>query len=240
VSTPVLSVRGLSAGYHRRSAAVTGIDLAVEAGRMVGIAGANGAGKSTLLRAIAGHLTPSAGSIEFLGRPIGRTSATARARAGLVSLPEGHRVIRPLTVEENLMLATGKRTRATARRAIREHADTIFELFPVLEERPRQLAGLLSGGEQQMLSLARAILQRPRLLALDEPSLGLAPAVVTAIYAAIQRFKDDGVAVLVVEQSTHRLLETCDELAILAKGAIAVTGPAMSLTRHQITEAYFA
>ncbi|QDG66705.1 ABC transporter ATP-binding protein [Pseudarthrobacter sp. NIBRBAC000502772] len=240
MSELLLDVRGVSAGYSRRTKVLNSIDLQIERGQSVGVTGMNGAGKSTLLKVVAGQLRLSSGSIEFLGRVISRDTASARTRAGLVSLPEGHQVLKSLTVIENLRLATGCLTTRGADAALRGSADEIYSLFPILQERRDQLAGLLSGGEQQMLSLSRAIVLKPKLLVLDEPSLGLAPVIVNRIYEAIAKLRATGVSLLVVEQGSHMLRGVCDELIVLNKGEITMSGGIDSLSHAQIQNAYFA
>ena len=239
MSELLLDVRGVSAGYSRRASVLRSIDLQIERGQAVGVTGMNGAGKSTLLKVVAGQLRLSSGSIKFAGRLISRDTASARTRAGLVSLPEGHQVLKSLTVLENLRLATGRLSIRGADAALKESADEIYSLFPVLQERRGQLAGLLSGGEQQMLSLSRAIVLRPKLLVLDEPSLGLAPVIVHRIYEAIAKLRATGVSLLVVEQGSQMLRGVCDELIVLNKGEITMSGGVDSLSQAEIKNAYF-
>ncbi|ALJ21863.1 ABC transporter ATP-binding protein [Microbacterium sp. No. 7] len=239
MSESILRLDGVTGGYTRRSMVLHGVDLSIGRGEALGVTGMNGAGKSTLLRAVAGHLRVASGSVEFLGRDITRTAASARTRAGLVSLPEGHQVLRSLTVRENLRLATGRMTGRGADAALRAHLEGIYELFPILRERDGQLAGLLSGGEQQMLSIGRAIVRTPTLLVLDEPSLGLAPIVVDRIYDAIGALRAGGVSLLVVEQGSQLLRSVCDRIIVLNKGTVTASGAVSELTDEQVHEAYF-
>ncbi len=204
--------------------AVKGISLEVRDGEMVALIGANGAGKSTTLRAISGLLRPSAGSIAFDGRDITRVPGHLLARSGLVHVPEGRRCFPRLTVRENLLLgAWGRRTDRPADLA------RVEELFPVLGERRDQLAMLLSGGEQQMLAIGRALMGRPRMLMLDEPSMGLAPLLVKRIFELLGHIHAAGTTILLVEQNARMALAVADRAYVLEAGRIALEGPAAEL-----------
>lgn len=225
----------MSVIYGRTVRALHGVSLCVPSGSVVALLGANGAGKSTLLRAVSGTLplhggTVDRGSVAFGGVPlINRPSADIVA-AGVVQVPEGRRVFTALSVEENLragQLGLSRRRRIASRDVMEE----VYSLFPVLAERRRQAAGLLSGGEQQMLALGRALMSRPRLLLLDEPSLGLAPQMVEQIAGIIQRIHDQGVGVLLVEQNAALALRLADEAHVLDLGRVRLSGNAEELSR---------
>ncbi|MEI2713812.1 MAG: ABC transporter ATP-binding protein [Nocardioides sp.] len=238
-TTNALEVRGVHAGYNKRVDVLRGVDLTVGPGHAVGVTGLNGAGKSTLMKVISGQLKPHSGSITFHGEDTTGHPSDRTSRNGMAFLPEGHMVLKSLTVKENLLLATGALTNRGAAAKLRSHLELIHELFPILESRESQLAGLLSGGEQQMLSLSRAIVREPRLLLLDEPSLGLAPVVVAKIYEAIGSLRERGVSVLVVEQSGTRLRTLCDELVVLRKGQVVANGRVDELSHEEVQRAYF-
>jgi branched-chain amino acid transport system ATP-binding protein len=220
--TALLEVDDLSVRYGPL-VALHGVRLRVEAGEIVTVLGANGAGKSSLLGAVAGLVPAAAGQIVFDGTPIANVPAERVVRRGVALAPEGRRVFPRLTVADNL------RRGAAARRdrdAIAEDRARVLELFPVLGERLWQSAGTLSGGQQQMLAIARALMSRPRLLLLDEPSLGLAPIVVDQIFALIARLRDEGTTILLVEQNVHRALDLADRAYVLATGRVEVEGTA--------------
>ncbi len=235
----LLELQDVTVGYGQHAPVLHGVDLAVAPGEVVGLVGMNGAGKSTLLRAISGGVRPRGGRIEFDGEDIGRADTPALVRRGIVILAEGHRVIRPLTVEENLELAAMSMNRRAVRKRLAESREVIEELFPILGQRRRQLAGLLSGGEQQMLSMARAIIQQPRLLLLDEPSLGLAPLVIDRIYASLETFRERGIAMLVIEQNSDRVAAACQRLVVLREGRITASGAPGEISGDVLNAAYF-
>lgn len=239
MSEYLLEASGIRAGYNRRVDVLHGIDLVVGPGKAVGITGLNGAGKSTLLKVVAGELRSNAGSLQFQGESILGKGSEYCSRMGLNFLPEGHLVLKSMTVQENLLLASGAATKRRARARLAPHLDLVYDLFPILQERAGQLAGLLSGGEQQMLSLSRAIVRDPRLLVLDEPSLGLAPVIVSRIYEAVGSLRERGVSLLVVEQSSTRLRELCDQLIVLRKGEVVARGSMDELTHEEVQAAYF-
>ena len=218
----LLEVDDLSVRYGPL-VALHGVRLRVEAGEIVTVLGANGAGKSSLLGAVAGLVPAAAGRIVFDGKPIANMPAERVVRLGVALAPEGRRVFPRLTVADNLRLGAAARR---DRDGIAADRARVLELFPVLEERLWQSAGTLSGGQQQMLAIARALMSRPRLLLLDEPSLGLAPIVVDQIFALISRLRDEGTTILLVEQNVHRALDLADRAYVLATGRVEVEGTA--------------
>ena len=221
----LLSLRGVSA-YYGRLCALRGIDLDVRPGESVAIIGPNGAGKSTLLRAISGVMDRVTGTMRFDGSDCPRLSPQARVAGGLIHVPEGRQVFADMTVEENIRIGA-----YTARRIPPALLSETISMFPRLEERRHQLAGTLSGGEQQMLAMARALMGRPKLLMLDEPSMGLAPKVVAEIYRQIAVLRERGVTILLVEQNARLALAHADRALILATGAIRQQGEVAELAR---------
>jgi branched-chain amino acid transport system ATP-binding protein len=207
--------------------ALHGVSLTVEEGQIVAVLGANGAGKTTTLRAISNTVRRD-GEIRFAGRPLGRRGPDAVAQLGIAHVPEGRGTFAELTVWENLRLGAYIR-----RGSIKEELARVSTYFPWIEERRNQQAGTLSGGEQQMLALARAFMQRPRLLLLDEPSLGLAPLLVTEIFRIIKDLNDDGLTVLVVEQNAHIALQLAQTAYVLEVGRVALSGPSSELQAHE-------
>ncbi|HEY3247371.1 MAG TPA: ABC transporter ATP-binding protein [bacterium] len=223
---PLLRVANVETAYYGRLTVLRGISLRVEEGQIVTLLGSNGAGKTTLLRTIMGLIPdqPEKGSIEFAGRRINGWDPDDIARAGIGYVLEGRGMFPELTVEENLALGAYVRPDDV-------HADLVrvTDLFPILGERRRQLAGTMSGGEQQMLAIARALLMRPKLLMMDEPSLGLAPLLVREIFATIRRINADGTAILLVEQNAHMALSVADFGYVLESGRLVLEGPADEL-----------
>lgn len=216
--------------------ALQGIHMNIERGTIVTLIGGNGAGKSTTLRAVSGLLRPSHGSILFEGQPIHQLAAHRIVRRGIAHAPEGRGIFPNLSVEENLMLGAYARN---DREGIRSDRTKSLELFPRLAERLRQRAGTLSGGEQQMLAIARALMARPRLLLLDEPSLGLAPQIVQVIFRIIRQINADGVTILLVEQNAHMALSVADQAYVIQTGQVIKQGPArVLLTDPDIQKAY--
>jgi branched-chain amino acid transport system ATP-binding protein len=222
----VLEVERLAAGYAGMEV-LRDISLRVDTGEIVSLLGANGAGKSTLLRSLSGLIPPSRGAIRLDGHDISHVPAHQRVALGLVQVPEGRHILANLTVRENLRL--GAFIHRRDRGYLEESEAQAYSLFPILRERAQQPAGLLSGGEQQMLALARALMSRPRVLLLDEPSLGLAPQVVAQIFGVVRRLRDDGMPILLVEQNARKALEIADRGVVLRRGQIVLAGPANEL-----------
>jgi len=220
MSGPLLTVKGLRAAYGRIQA-LRGVDLEVHPGEVVAVIGANGAGKTTLLRTVAGLMAPAGGQVLFDGLEVTGRPAEEMVRLGVALVPEGRQVFYGLSVWDNLILgAYHRRRRADLRRDVEE----VFALFPVLAERRRQAAGTLSGGEQQMLAIGRALMARPRLLMLDEPSLGLAPKVVRDVMGRLVELRARGVTVLVAEQHARAALAVADRAYVLERGRVALSG----------------
>jgi branched-chain amino acid transport system ATP-binding protein len=232
----LLAADGLELAYGEL-AVCRNISIEINEGEIVALIGANGAGKSTTLRAIAGLLTPRAGSIRFRGNDITRLPAHERTALGIALVPEGRHVFPFLTVRENLELGGFKYRRDGAK--VRGLIDRIFETFPRLRERSGQNAGTLSGGEQQMLVLGRAMMSEPKLLCLDEPSLGLAPIIVRDIFRTIRTINESGTSVLLVEQNARYAFETASRGYVLQTGSIMISGSCAELARDaRVREAY--
>jgi branched-chain amino acid transport system ATP-binding protein len=212
-----------------------GLSLSVKSGEIVSLVGANGAGKSTTLRVIMGLLRPRRGTVLFNGQPINQRPAYTRARQGIALVPEGRRIFQGMTVQENLEL--GALRGQLGGRSV--DVKTVYELFPRLDERKDQLAGSLSGGEQQMLALGRALLSRPRLLLLDEPSLGLAPLIVRHIFSVISRIHEDGTTILLVEQNISLALQTASRAYVMQTGRIVLEGTSEELRGHQMIQSAY-
>jgi len=230
----LLEVRGLEVRYGGIRA-VKGINLEIGAGEMVCLIGANGAGKSSTLRAISGLVPTAPGAVRFGGSDLAGAPAFRRARAGLVMVPEGRGVFAQLTVEENLAMGAYLRTD----REIGSDRARVFGLFPQLRERRNQTAGTLSGGEQQMLAIGRALMSRPKLLALDEPSMGLAPIVAQKIFEVIRDINHAGVTVLLVEQNARAALALAARAYVMESGMITLSGEARALLADsRVREAY--
>ncbi|MBI3431750.1 MAG: ABC transporter ATP-binding protein [Hydrogenophilales bacterium] len=231
----LLAVHQLSVAYGGIQA-VRELSLEVAPGEMVCLIGANGAGKTTTLKALSGLLAPHGGSVHFDGQSITRLPAHEIARRGLALVPEGRGVFPRMSVAENLMMGAYVRN---DRAVIARDLDQVYALLPRLTERRAQMAGLLSGGEQQMLALGRAMMARPRLLLLDEPSMGLAPLMVQAVFDIIRRIAADGVAVLLIEQNAHLALKTCARGYVLENGVVTLSGPASDLAANPaVRQAY--
>jgi branched-chain amino acid transport system ATP-binding protein len=223
--TPVLELEDLAVAYGKRRA-LDGLHLSVGPGEIVTLLGANGAGKSTTLRAVSGLVRPTRGRIRYKGRDITQAPADTIVAAGVSHVPEGREIFPEFTVHENLLV--GAHTVERAR--VAERLESVFGLFPVLRDRRAQTAGTLSGGEQQMLAIGRALMTRPRLLLLDEPSLGLAPILAREIFRVIRRINDDGVAVLLVEQNARRALALAARGYVLETGRLVTSGTSAALT----------
>ena len=234
-STLLLEIKELFVNYGGIQA-LQDINLTINSGEVVTLIGANGAGKSTTLRAISKIVTPRKGKIFYRGRDITRRQAHEVVRLGIAHSPEGRRVLARQTVLDNLELGAYIRSNSTE---VKADLDRQFELFPRLAERRQQLAGTLSGGEQQMLAIARALMSRPKLLLLDEPSLGLAPAIVREIFSIIQNLRTTGVTILLVEQNASLALQTADRGYVLEAGHITLTGAASDLLKDErVKQAY--
>jgi branched-chain amino acid transport system ATP-binding protein len=223
-----LQITGLTAGY-RAAAVLTDLSLAVDEGEAVALLGANGAGKSSLLRCLSGlDPRPRAGVVTFLGVPLTRANPAEIVRLGIAHVPEGRRMFGQMTVAENLELASAPhRSRGTS---IKADLDNVFGLFPILAERRGQLAYSLSGGEQQMLAIARALMARPRLVLLDEPTLGLAPMMVDRVLVTLTELRAEGVSMLIAEQSVSHALAVASRGYVIQQGRIVVEGPREALS----------
>jgi branched-chain amino acid transport system ATP-binding protein len=221
----LLAIRDLWVSYGSIDA-IRGISLMVAPGEVVALLGANGAGKSTMLRTISGLIRPRAGEIHFAGQRIDRLAPPRIVRLGIAHSPEGRRLFGMLTVAENLRLGAAART---DKAAVAQDRDRLLDLFPILRERIGQQAGTLSGGEQQMLALARAMMARPKLLMLDEPSLGIAPLIVQAIFGILADLKRLGTTMLLVEQNMSVALDLADRAYVLRTGEVSLSGQAGAL-----------
>ena len=231
----MLNVVDLGSGYGRVQV-LHGVTLDVAKGEIVALLGSNGTGKTTLLRAISGVQPQRGGTVTLDGIVLTRFPPHARVAQGLVQVPEGRQVFAPLSVEDNLRLGAYRRAPAKGAAAALAH---VYDLFPILAERRHQPAGELSGGQQQMLALGRAMMADPRMLLLDEPSMGLAPIMVEQIFAAVQRLNDEGVTILLVEQNAHAALRIANRAYVLENGAIALEGNSADLANDQrVREAY--
>lgn len=207
--------------FYGGAQALYNVSLKVEKEEIVALVGSNGAGKTTTLKTIAGLMRPASGEIYFLGEKITGLPANIIAEKGVSLVPEGRRLFPFLTVQENLEIGAYK---GEARRKLKESLEIVFQLFPVLKERRDQLAHTLSGGEQQMLAIGRALMSRPRLLMLDEPSLGLAPLICSKIYSALKEINSQGVTILLVEQNVHMALRLADRAYVIENGRIIMEG----------------
>ena len=231
----MLKVRNLSVHYGKIRA-VRDINMDIEKGEIVSLIGANGAGKSTTLRALSGLTKPASGTIEFEGKQIADWSAKAIVQAGLSHCPEGRQIFPRMTVMENLELGAYIRK---DKHNLQSEYDRIFEYFPVLAQRRSQLGGTLSGGEQQMLAIGRALMSKPKLLLLDEPSLGLAPLLVERIFEIIQNINREGMTVLLIEQNAWQALNIAHRGYVLETGCVSVSGAAADLLHNDhVRKAY--
>jgi len=229
----LLETRNLLAFYGDFQA-LYGIDTHVEAGETIAIIGANGAGKSTYLKAIAGLMQGAADSVVFDGQPIGAHRAAAVMKLGIALVPEGRRLFPSLTIEENLLIG-GDRRKMPGPWSLQR----IYALFPILKERRSQAATTLSGGQQQMAAIGRALMSNPRVLLCDEISLGLAPIIIADIYAALPRIKVEGTSVVLVEQDIAQAMKVADRVYCFQEGRLSLAGRPRELTRDQIHQAYF-
>jgi branched-chain amino acid transport system ATP-binding protein len=230
----VLVLDGLCAGYKGLQI-LHDLDLRVDEGEIVALVGANGAGKTTTLRAVSGVVKPTAGSITFDGQRADGVRTAELVARGLVHVPEGRALFGPLTVEENLRMGAWSRKGEPLGPAMQE----VLELFPILDERRRQAAETLSGGQQQMLCIGRALMARPKLLMLDEPSTGLSPKLTWSVLEAIQKIRERGVAVLLVEQNAHQALRLADRAYVMESGTCVLSGPGPELAEDDRVRAAY-
>jgi branched-chain amino acid transport system ATP-binding protein len=231
----VLEIQDLHCRYGKVNA-ILGLSLEVKEGELVALIGANGAGKTTTLKAISGLLSNIEGKISFLGQDITGVPPRAIINRGIAHCPEGRRIFPYMTVLENLEMGCYLRT---DKKGIARDMENVFERFPVLKERIQQTAGTLSGGEQQMLAIGRALMSRPKLIMFDEPSLGLAPTLVEATFQIITGIREQGVTVLMVEQNAYAALELCDRAYVLESGEVALHGPGKELLNDpHVKQAY--
>jgi branched-chain amino acid transport system ATP-binding protein len=235
----MLDIKSLSAGYGA-AVVLHGVSLHVAEGEMVALVGANGAGKTTLLKTISGLLTPRAGSAELAGKPLSGLSSVARVQLGLAHVPEGRQIFGDLSVAENLEIGAYTQLGGLSRDELAARAADVYRTFPILKEREHLPAGGLSGGQQQMLAIGRGLMLKPKLLLLDEPSLGLAPLVCRQIFEVVRRLnKEEGLSVFLVEQDAHHALKLADRAYVMVTGAITMQGPGRDLLRDpKIRAAY--
>ena len=230
----LLVVAGLTVPIGSQTV-LRGVDLQIQPGAIACVLGSNGVGKTTLMRSLSGIYRTGTGVVRFAGRDILNRAPHEIVAAGISQAPEGRHIFATMTVQENLRVGAGGRSRADQA----EGSARVFELFPILKQRARLAAGSLSGGEQQMLCIGRAMMARPRLLLLDEPSLGLAPKLVRLIFNLIERIRDDGTAILVVEQNAHAALRVSDHAYVMEGGRIVLDGPAAEIAAEpRVADAY--
>jgi branched-chain amino acid transport system ATP-binding protein len=227
-TSPILDIRGLCAGYGR-SQVLHDIRLTVGAGELIAVVGANGAGKTTLLRTISGLIVPTSGEIHHEGERIDRKNAPQIAARGILHVPENRHIFPDQTTEDNLLLGAYMRMRQHNKQAIREEIEALLVRFPNLGHRRKSLAGVLSGGEQQMLAIARALIGKPKLLMLDEPSVGLAPAVTEQVFEILVEERRKGMTILLVVQLAYQALSIADRGYVLSHGAIVMEGKGEAL-----------
>ena len=211
--------------YYGAIHAVKGVSFEVKEGEIVALIGANGAGKSTILKTVSGLMHPRSGKIEFMGQDITHTDAFKLVRHGLAHVPEGRRIFLQMSVQENLEMGA-----YTQKNVSKEDLDMVFDLFPRLKERRKQIAGTLSGGEQQMLAMSRALMSHPKLIMLDEPSMGLAPILVDQIFSIIKELHKTGTTILLVEQNASKALAVADRAYVLETGGITLSGTGAELS----------
>jgi branched-chain amino acid transport system ATP-binding protein len=232
----MLEIEGIEA-YYGRVRALAKVTLAVDTGEVVALIGSNGAGKTTTLRTISGLLHPTEGTIRFDGRDITNVPAAKRVEMGICHVPEGRRLFPRMTVQDNLTL--GSYTRRDGNGRVQQDRQRVFELFPRLRERQSQIAGTLSGGEQQMLAIGRALMSQPKVLMMDEPSLGLAPILVDTIFEIIAEINQQGIPILLVEQNAHKALGAAHRAYVLETGSIVKTGTGVELLQSEdVARAY--
>ncbi len=234
----MLEVSGVSAAYGRLTA-LHEVSLEIPAGQVAAVIGPNGAGKTTLLRVISGLLVPTAGRVRLNGQDITGWPPERIVAAGIAHVPERRQLFGSMRVEDNLLLGAYLRLRREPRRAVEEDLERVYALFPRLRERRRQVAATLSGGEQQMLAIGRALMARPQVLLLDEPSLGLAPLLIRELFRTIAQLRGEGYTVLLVEQNAHQALRVADVAYVMETGRITLRGSGKQLLDHpQVQTAY--
>jgi len=234
----MLKIQNLKS-YYGRLQALRGVSLHVGSGEIVTLIGANGAGKSTILNTVAGLINRSEGKILLDGKDIRGLPPEKIVKQGVVLVPEGRQLFAPMTVEDNLALGAYLRHKNGSKAELRNDMEMVVDMFPILKERRGQLAGTLSGGEQQMLAIGRALMSKPRLMLLDEPSMGLAPKIAEEIFQTIIRLKQQGVTILLVEQNARMALEASERGYVIETGQVVVQGPSSELLRnHEVERAY--
>jgi len=241
----LLEIKDLKVSYGFITA-LKGINIKVEQGQIVALLGSNGAGKTTTLRTVSGAIKPDSGSVLLEGKEVGGLPTYKIAKAGVTQSPEGRLLFSELTVEENLKVgAYGLKTKVvngvkiSAKQQLKENFERVYKLFPILEERKSQTANTLSGGEQQMVAIGRALMSNPKILLLDEPSLGLAPLIIDEIFKAFKKIRDEGTTILIVEQNALQTLKIADYAYVLELGKIGLEGPASELiTNKKLIDAY--
>ena len=220
--------------YYGAIHAIKGVSFEVGEGEIVALIGANGAGKSTILKTVSGLMHPRSGSISFCGEDIGRTDAYKLLRTGLAHVPEGRRIFQQMTVQDNLEMGA-----FIHKEVNKDDLERVFNYFPRLKERRKQIAGTLSGGEQQMLAMSRALMSRPKLMMLDEPSMGLAPILIDQIFEIIKQLHKDGTTILLVEQNASKALQIADRAYVLETGKVTLSGTGMELAQSDdVRKAY--
>lgn len=241
----LLEIKDLKVSYGFITA-LKGINIKVEQGQIVALLGSNGAGKTTTLRTVSGAIKPDSGSVLLEGKEVGGLPTYKIAKAGVTQSPEGRLLFSELTVEENLKVgAYGLKTKVvngvkiSAKQQLKDNFERVYKLFPILEERKSQTANTLSGGEQQMVAIGRALMSNPKILLLDEPSLGLAPLIIDEIFKAFKKIRDEGTTILIVEQNALQTLKIADYAYVLELGKIGLEGPASELiTNKKLIDAY--
>lgn len=232
----MLEIQQVVAGYGRLTA-LKAVDITVNEGEIVFVVGPNGAGKSTLLKTVSGLISPVSGSVSFHGRSIVGQVPEKICRTGLALIPEGRHIFKALTVQENLIVGSLVRTNSAE---VKADLELVLDTFPILRARFKGIAGHLSGGEQQQLAIARAILQRPSLLMIDEPSLGLAPLVIDQVYDSLRQLNQKGLTLLIVEQSTQRIMDFANRIYVLRNGSVVLEGTPEKLSGgRELDAAYF-
>ena len=232
----LLNIDNMHVSYGKIKA-IKGISLQVSQGEIVALVGANGAGKTTLLKTISGILTPAEGSVSFEGKDLTKVKPFQRVVEGICQAPEGRGIFPGMTVQENLEI--GKYSRSAAKDEMSDDLEMVYGLFPRLKERQKQAGGTLSGGEQQMLSISRALMSRPRLLLLDEPSMGLAPMFIAQIFSIIQKIKTQGMTILLVEQNASKALNIADRAYVLETGLITKQGTGQEMLNDPAVRAAY-